>query len=90
MEILAGARSSGELAGLQSLMMSFRLLTLEGIADYESAADLFRTCRAGGETISQLSDCLVSIPVIRAEAELLHNDADFNAIARHSDLRIYR
>lgn len=89
MEVLAGARSTSELVELQSLMMSFRLLPLKGIADYESAADLYRTCRAGGETIRQLTDCLVAIPVIRAGAELLHNDADFEAIARNTELRIY-
>jgi len=90
MEVLAGARSPGEFGELQSLLMNFSLLTLEGITDYESAADLYRVCRSAGETIRKLNDCLVAVPVIRAGAELLHNDSDFDAIARHSELRIYR
>jgi hypothetical protein len=89
MEVLAGARSRMEVTTLQSLMMSYPLLQLRGIADYEEAAELYRTCRSKGETIRKLGDCLVAVPVIRAGAELLHNDSDFDAIARHSELRIY-
>jgi predicted nucleic acid-binding protein len=89
MEVLAGARSRKELSDLESLMVSYRLLKLEGRSDYEEAAALYRACRAGGETIRKLGDCLVAVPVIREGAELLHNDSDFDAIARHSSLRVY-
>lgn len=70
--------------------MSFPVLELRGLEDFEEAASLYRRCRSSGETIRNLSDCLIAVPVIREGAELLHNDADFEAIARHSDLRIYR
>lgn len=32
----------------------------------------------------------VAAVAIREDAELLHNDADFEIIARHTALRIYR
>jgi hypothetical protein len=89
MEVLAGARSSTELSALQSLLMSYPVLPLRSLTDYEEAAELYCTCRSQGETIRKLGDCLVAVPVIRAGAELLHNDSDFDAIARHSELRIY-
>lgn len=89
MEVLAGAKSQMHLTDLESLMMTYELLPLRGIADYEEAAALYRACRARGETIRQLGECLVAIPVIREGAQLLHNDSDFDAIARHSELRIY-
>ena len=89
MEVLAGARSRTELSDLESLMMTYRLLPLHGVSDYEEAAALYRNCRTGGDTIRNLGDCLVAVPVIREGAELLHNDSDFDAIARHSALRIY-
>ena len=90
MELVAGARSSRERRDVLSLMRSFDLLPLHGVSDYEAAGDLYRACRAQGETIRKMTDLLIAIPVIREGAELLHNDADFDAIARHSDLRIYR
>jgi hypothetical protein len=31
---------------------------------------------------------LIEVPVIRAGAALLHNDADFAVIARHTSLKI--
>jgi len=89
-ELLAGARSPQNLSELRSQFLGFEVLTLDGMNDYEAAAELYRTCRASGETIRDLRDCLIAVPVIRAGADLLHNDADFDAIARHSDLRIYR
>jgi len=57
--------------------------------DFEEAALLFRSCREAGETIGSLTDCLIAVPVIRAGATLLHRDADFDAIARHSDLKVH-
>ena len=88
-EILAGARSPKNLGELRSQLLGFEVLTLDGMNDYEAAAELYRTCRVTGETVRDLRDCLIAIPVIRAGAELLHHDADFDAIARHSELRIY-
>ncbi len=89
-EVLAGARSPEVLRALRALMLSFPVLTLETLVDYEEAAALQRACRAAGETRSALTDFLVAVPAIRAGASLLHCDADFDVIARHSPLKIYR
>jgi predicted nucleic acid-binding protein len=89
LEVLAGARSQRHLRELRSQLLAFPVLQLEGLADYEEAAEIYRACRTQGETIRKLGDCLVAVPVIREGAELLHNDSDFDAIARHSELRIY-
>lgn len=89
MEVLAGGRPHQEVGRLESLMHTYEILSLEGLADFEEAAALYRICRTSGETIRNLGDCLVAVPVIRVGAQLLHNDRDFDAIARHCDLRIY-
>ena len=89
LEVLAGARSDRHLGELRSQLFGLTMLTLNGLADYEEAATLYRACRRGGETIRELNDCLVAVPVIREGAHLLHNDSDFDAIARHSELHIY-
>jgi hypothetical protein len=52
------------------------------------AAELYRACRAGGETPRKLTDCLIATVAIRNGAALLCEDADFAAIARHSPLQL--
>lgn len=89
MEVLAGTRPGRRLAEIRSTLLALPLLRA-GLIDYEEAAAIYRTCRARGETIRGLLDCLVAASAMRADAPLLHNDRDFDAIARHTDLRIYQ
>lgn len=86
MEVLAGAHDETHRLALRRLLLRCELLTLSGLADYEAAADLYRTCREAGETIRALTDCLIAVPAMRAGAAVLHADRDFDAIARHSAL----
>jgi predicted nucleic acid-binding protein len=88
MEILAGARDDADRDRLRRLLYGLDFLAVEGPTDYESAAELYRLCRAGGETPRKLSDCLIAAVAIRNEAELLCEDADFVTIARHSPLQL--
>lgn len=87
-EVLAGTRSRSELDGLRALMHSFTLLRLGGLGGYEEAAALSRACRAGGESIGSLTEALVAVPAIRAGAPVLHADADFDKLARHTPLQV--
>ena len=89
MELLAGATSNEHQRDLRVRLVAFPILRLEGLMDFEEAALLFRRCREAGETIRSLTDCLIAVPVIRAGATLLHRDTDFDAIARHSDLKVH-
>lgn len=88
MELFAGARSSTEVREIRSRLTALPLLRLQGLADYEEAALIYRTCRQGGETIRALTDCLIAVVAIREDAAVLHNDSDFDAIARHTTLRL--
>lgn len=88
MEILAGARDEADRDRLRRLLYGLEFLAVDGPADYESAAELYRLCRRGGETPRKLSDCLIAAVAIRTEAELLCEDADFEAIARHAPLQL--
>jgi predicted nucleic acid-binding protein len=87
MELLAGAAGDDELARLRRLLDRFELLPVQGLADYEAAAELYRCCRRAGETVRKLTDCLTAVVAIRAGAPLLHRDQDFEVIARHAPLR---
>jgi predicted nucleic acid-binding protein len=91
MEVLTGARTDAQQDRLRRLLYSrCAFIPTEGPADYEEAAKLYRVCRRGGTTIRKLTGCLIAAVTIRAGAELLHHDGDFDSIARHTGLRIAR
>jgi predicted nucleic acid-binding protein len=88
MEVLAGSRSEQQLATYRGALLDLRLLPIDGLAGFEEAALIFRRCRSAGETLRSLVDCMVAVPALRAGASVLHQDRDFDAIARHTDLRV--
>jgi predicted nucleic acid-binding protein len=88
MEVLAGGRDDDHLRQLRRLLMRWEFLPLQGLADYEEAASIYRQCRRSGETVSRLTDCLIAAVAIRASVPLLHGDKDFEVIARHTSLEL--
>ena len=87
MEVLAGARDEQHLRSLQRFLA--RAVVLSTIpADYDRAAALYRQCRRKGNTVRKLLDCLISAVAIRTGVPVLHNDVDFDILARHTELRI--
>ena len=87
MEVLAGARDERHLMNLRRLLARATVLPT-GPLDYEDAAALYRICRRKGETVRRLIDCLIGAVAIRADTPILHNDADFGVLARHTNLKI--
>jgi predicted nucleic acid-binding protein len=85
MEVLAGARDEQHLAQLRGLLARATLVPIIA-EDYDQAAALYRTCRRNGETVRKLIDCLIAAVAIRSNAPVLHADADFAALARHTPL----
>lgn len=89
MELLAGARDERQLAQLRGLLARTTVLPTTP-ADYELAAALYRSCRTRGETVRKLIDCLIAAVAVHADAEILHADADFEVLARHTDVRTHQ
>ena len=89
MEVLAGARDEAHGSSLRRLLLRCDFVPIEGLGDYEQAATIYRACRRVGETIRALNDCLIAAVAIRSGLDLLHADRDFDAIARHTPLRLY-
>lgn len=85
MEVLVGARNEQHLAQLRGLLARATLVPIIA-EDYDQAAALYRTCRRNGETVRKLIDCLIAAVAIRSNAPVLHADADFAALARHTPL----
>jgi predicted nucleic acid-binding protein len=88
MEVLAGARDDSHWERLRRLLFGFEFLPVAGLSDYEDAAALYRQCRRAGKTLRSLTNCLIAVVAIRAGAELMHADRDFDTIARFAPLRI--
>ena len=88
MEVLAGARDESHLSSLRRLLARASMVRTQ-TTDYEDAAVLYRRCRRRGETVGKLIDCLIASAAIRARVPILHKDADFDILARHTDLQTY-
>jgi hypothetical protein len=85
MEILAGARDDSHLHKLRGLLGRARMVhCLPG--DFDTAAALYRRCRRQGNTVRRLVDCLIAAVAVREGLPVLHADADFEALARWTDL----
>lgn len=88
-EVLQGIRSERDYLEVRSSLMTLSTLSLKDYDSYIKAADLYRKCRSKGLTIRSTIDLLIAQTAIEHNAELLHNDRDFGAIASVSSLRIY-
>ena len=88
MEVLAGARDDAHLLGLRGLLGRATVLPTDPV-DYEAAAALYRVCRRRGETVRKLVDCLIGAVAARHDTPVLHADADFETLARHTDVAVH-
>ena len=88
LEVLAGARDDERAEQLQRLLDSCIQLPQEPWTDAEVAAALYRACRKAGETPRSLIDCTIAAVAVRSEVPVLHQDRDYEALARHTELRL--
>lgn len=76
MEVLAGARNDERESDLRRLLQRFALLSFDPVTDFETAAKLYRRCRAAGVTPRGLIDCMIAAVAWRHEAAILAYDVD--------------
>lgn len=82
-EILQGAASPQRFAKLREYFSSLPfLLPVHPIETYASAAQLYVACRNEGFTPRSPHDCLVARIAAEHAVPLLHDDRDFEAVAR--------
>jgi hypothetical protein len=87
MEVLAGGRDETHVHNLRRLLARAVVLPT-ATTDYDDAAALYRACRRNGETVRRTLDCLIAAVAIKAKVPVLHLDRDFDALARHTPLRL--
>lgn len=88
MEYLAGVPLA-KVAEQERFLNSFPSLPLDPHRDFRAAGALFATLRAHGITVRGIVDCLIAVVAMAAgdDVTLLHDDRDFEAMARVSALR---
>jgi predicted nucleic acid-binding protein len=86
MEILVGASDEPSARRLRTLLHSFDVVPLAPLIDSERAAGLQRRCRAAGQTVGNMVDCLIAATAIRLGEPVLHADRDFDVLASVSEL----
>jgi predicted nucleic acid-binding protein len=89
-EVLQGIRNEDVYHRTRVSLLAHPILRPRSLETFEAAANLYRTARRHGLTVRRSVDCLIAATCLEAGAELYHNDRDFDALARVSDLTIHR
>ena len=89
-EAMQGA-SDQEFPLMRRLLLRLEMLDASvPFSRYEYAAELYARCRKKGLTIRSSVDCLIAATAIMHEVRLLHNDRDFDHIAKVAPLKSVR
>jgi predicted nucleic acid-binding protein len=90
-EILQGARNEREWKLLHRTLESQEIVgPREPMAVHLEAARIFFDCRRRGLTVRSSTDCLIAALALERGDVLLHDDSDFDAIARVRPLKALR
>lgn len=87
-EVLQGIISDKDFRYLNSYFDTLTRLIENSYELAYEAAKLYRELRRSGITIRKPNDCLIAVYAIRNNIALLHDDRDFQLIARHTKLKI--
>jgi predicted nucleic acid-binding protein len=85
-ELTGGAGSPRRVEELRALLLRGPLLAVDGLQDWEDAAQLYRSARSKGLTARSSIDCRIAAVALRTGSPVLALDRDFEALAQVSDL----
>jgi hypothetical protein len=88
-EVLQGFRTDAGFRRARRLLLALPLIH-PAVGGHVRAARLFRSLRRKGVTVRGAVDCVIAQTCLDTQAELLSPDADFERIARHTPLRLWR
>jgi hypothetical protein len=87
-EVLQGFREKRDFERAREALLRLPILEMGGIALALESAENYRALRRKGITIRSTIDCWIATFCLREGLELLHDDRDFDAFARHLGLRV--
>jgi predicted nucleic acid-binding protein len=89
-EVLQGAGSEKEYLTLKKYLETQRFYHLrEPIDSFAKAAKIYLDCRKKGITIRSTIDCVIAETALENDLFLLHDDKDFDAIAKVVPLKFF-
>lgn len=88
-EILQGVKTERGFREKLNVLDSFNRFEDDWLTTSISAAGLYSTLRRKGITIRKSTDCLIAQVAIQNDVLLVHNDSDFELIAKGSELRTF-
>lgn len=86
-EVLQGIRSDVDYIETKDYLADLIFLPMRQVT-FVRAAEIYRSIRKRGVTIRKPIDCMIAAVAIEHDIRLLHNDRDFDYIAKHSKLRV--
>ena len=89
-ETLQGIKDDKEFREIKNSLAAFPVYSLRGIDSYIAAAEIYRKCRKKGLTIRSTTDLLIAQAALENNLILMHNDNDFQNIAKISNLKTYK
>ena len=89
-EVLQGAKSEKEYRLLKKYLETQVFYhPKDSVESFARAARIYFDCRRKGVTIRSTIDCIIAQTAIEHDLFLLHNDSDYDAMARVIPLKIY-
>jgi len=88
-EVLQGFRTDTGFERARRVLVSLPLIH-PTVECHVRAAQLFRSLRRKGVTVRGAVDCVIAQTCLDADTELLSPDSDFEHIADHTPLRLWR
>jgi predicted nucleic acid-binding protein len=88
-EVLQGFRTERGFRDAEALLVALPVIH-PTLGCHVRAAGLFRSMRRRGVTVRGAVDCVIAQTCLDLEVELLSPDRDFQDIARHTPLRLWR
>lgn len=86
-EVLQGIRSDTNFVKTKEYLDDLIFLPMRH-ATFVRATEIYRSLRKKGITIRKPVDCMIASVAVEHNIHLLHNDRDFDHIAKHFGLRV--
>lgn len=87
-EVMQGIRSPRERRDVSSLLLSLPRFNMVGFSTAEKSAANYRLLRSKGVTVRKTIDVLIGTFCTEHDLQLIHNDFDFDLMAKHIGLDI--
>ncbi len=89
-EVLQGIKEDTIYNSIKESFLSFKVVEYSNVEAAINAALLYKFLRKKGATIRKPNDCLIAWICIDNNFQLIHNDKDFDNIAKYTSLKIYK